>query len=723
MPDISLAHYETWDLRQPACDRPTRLYSLEPIGIGTRLTESLVSYLMRLAAAHCVSVGNLFHKEIEPVIGKKSQIGYVARSAMNGVGIVAADMVHALEHLTGQTELRYLTFIPWAEVFPRNFLLRRKKAWCPQCFTGWQETGVFHEPLLWSVDVVMVCPTHACALEVVCPHCRKEQPAIGHAARPAFCARCYQWLGCMSETPAGEDQERLTKELSGQLWIATAVDELITASPKVNLPRTIIADFVMSCLNQLVGGDVVRFAHMLQIYPATVDAWIQGRSRPHLSTLLSIGSLAGVTLLDFLNGKTVINTDQLLKPDPVPRRQTKRQNFARVNVDQLRRMLQSALRTSPPTSLNAVIKQTGYSTKSVYQHCPHLCQAIATRFQEYKKSQAILRQEQGLREIQVVATELHKQGIYPATHKVRDLMMYPSCLNTQEGVAKLNQMQQELGWTKTEKSFKSDGLLVKERTTERNPIPVLTKYTLAGAGTIGQVAVASVLRLVCPKTGSKGTGFVHKNGWVLTDHQVIEGYAANEIIGYTASGYRVMFDQVIGETAIGLAALKPKQPLSGGLKLDLTQPPDVGSALITWGFPLGYNGPFPLLSVGYLAGFHESTLDQSPRLVVNGAFNPGNSGGPLFRVNDDQVIGIVVGKPPSMAQFHHDAIRTLASSLLGVASAPTLPDELSKRFVESQIVSELLAYFHDLTQLMIGEAISSRLVRDFLESIGLENND
>lgn len=127
--------------------------------------------------------------------------------------------------------------------------------------------------------------------------------------------------------------------------------------------------------------------------------------------------------------------------------------------------------------------------------------------------------------------------------------------------------------------------------------------------------------------------------------------------------------------------------------------------------------------MGYLAGFHESTLDQSPRLVVNGAFNPGNSGGPLFRVNDDQVIGIVVGKPPSMAQFHHDAIRTLASSLLGVASAPTLPDELSKRFVESQIVSELLAYFHDLTQLMIGEAISSRLVRDFLESIGLENND
>jgi len=49
-----------------------------------------------------------------------------------------------------------------------------------------------------------------------------------------------------------------------------------------------------------------------------------------------------------------------------------------------------------------------------------------------------------------------------------------------------------------------------------------------------------------------------------------------------------------------------------------------GDPVTTWGFPLIYNGPAPLLSVGYLSGFE--AVQQGDKvvkhLVANGAFNP-----------------------------------------------------------------------------------------------------
>src|SRR3982074_3360598 len=61
--------FEVW---APALEAPpprSRLYSLEPIGIGTPEVESLSSYLNRLAQAHCVTVSALIAHELLPHIG------------------------------------------------------------------------------------------------------------------------------------------------------------------------------------------------------------------------------------------------------------------------------------------------------------------------------------------------------------------------------------------------------------------------------------------------------------------------------------------------------------------------------------------------------------------------------------------------------------------------------------------------------------------------------
>ncbi|MEL6578900.1 MAG: hypothetical protein AAFQ14_04045 [Cyanobacteria bacterium J06621_12] len=46
----------------------SRLYFLEPIEIGTPFTESLSSYLTRLAQEHCLPLKKLIMGEITPVI-------------------------------------------------------------------------------------------------------------------------------------------------------------------------------------------------------------------------------------------------------------------------------------------------------------------------------------------------------------------------------------------------------------------------------------------------------------------------------------------------------------------------------------------------------------------------------------------------------------------------------------------------------------------------------
>ena len=62
--------YKAWDSGALDVPRPTHLYHLPPIGLGTPMVESLTGYIVRLAEAHCVSAGVLYWKEIRALAGK-----------------------------------------------------------------------------------------------------------------------------------------------------------------------------------------------------------------------------------------------------------------------------------------------------------------------------------------------------------------------------------------------------------------------------------------------------------------------------------------------------------------------------------------------------------------------------------------------------------------------------------------------------------------------------
>lgn len=55
---------ETCDISPPQTRAHTRLFPLEPIGIGTPLVEGLASYLAALAFEHSITTRNLIRHEL-----------------------------------------------------------------------------------------------------------------------------------------------------------------------------------------------------------------------------------------------------------------------------------------------------------------------------------------------------------------------------------------------------------------------------------------------------------------------------------------------------------------------------------------------------------------------------------------------------------------------------------------------------------------------------------
>jgi len=254
-----------------------------------------------------------------------------------------------------------------------------------------------------------------------------------------------------------------------------------------------------------------------------------------------------------------------------------------------------------------------------------------------------------------------------------------------------------------------------------NSVPISTQWLLDAVGEVGRTVIDSVYLIVCPKTDRKGTGFLMKSGYLVTNWHVIRDCNAAEVLALSSDRKEIFFQNVLSDENRDLAILEPTRNLGKGLEA-VNQNVGVGTKVSTWGHPLGYSGPAPILSVGYLAGFRDRRKDERSqvvkRYVINAAFNPGNSGGPLFVSGDNKVVGVVVAKHAPITPFLTSAIEALSKNPSGVVFSTTDQKGNTKQFVESQVVAMVLNYFRDMTQVVIGEVIVGSELIAFLK----ENN-
>jgi S1-C subfamily serine protease len=266
-----------------------------------------------------------------------------------------------------------------------------------------------------------------------------------------------------------------------------------------------------------------------------------------------------------------------------------------------------------------------------------------------------------------------------------------------------------------------------EKTTQTQGVPVATQWVLSGARNDAQKsAIKSVLLIVCRKDGKKGTGFaLAQGGLIVTNSHVVGSCAAQELVAASSLGRQIVFSGFIRDTNRDLALLCPTTPVVDGLQLAADGNPQIETEIETWGYPLSYQNFAPILSRGYVAGYWERTYKQDDgrpghavkHLIINGAFNPGNSGGPLIDRSTGKVIGIVVEKWGLYSPMAETVINGLPKSGLQTNGGFQHRDEHGNVTSVSNeaAISMVLKEFYDASQVMIGEAISASELSAFLK--------
>jgi S1-C subfamily serine protease len=253
----------------------------------------------------------------------------------------------------------------------------------------------------------------------------------------------------------------------------------------------------------------------------------------------------------------------------------------------------------------------------------------------------------------------------------------------------------------------------------QNTIQVSAPVTTDLAGKTATQALASVFRIIDTQTGMGGSGFLHSSGRVITAAHVVASGDTNRLKIILSTGEVVDVCEAKLNHEWDLALLKPSKKIGCPcLPITKTTEIPVGAQVATWGFPMGYSGLIPLLTVGYVSGVDLITATSGqrvPRFVINAAFNSGNSGGPLISLDDGSVIGVVSSKLAPVPPYIISALEALKNQQSGFAFTARTSDGKEKTLTEGQVIAEVLTYLRSQTQLVIGYAVSTAHLLEFLK--------
>ncbi len=175
----------------------TQLYPLVPMGRDSALSESVPSYLHRLAVAHGgLSALGLYAQVILPVVGNRgpqnatpiqgrrvSTLLYPTSTSRIAVKVLAG--------LTGQGDLSFLIAEKLSRLTRIARVMRPTWAWCPLCMDQWRANGLpLYFPLLWNVTAYSICVTHSVRLLSACPNCGFKAFLFATKNWSVFCRRC-----------------------------------------------------------------------------------------------------------------------------------------------------------------------------------------------------------------------------------------------------------------------------------------------------------------------------------------------------------------------------------------------------------------------------------------------------------------------------------------------------------------------------------------------------
>lgn len=516
----TLKLYPSWNVQKAPIPPRSHLYHLEPIGVGTPYVESLTGYVQRLAQEHCVTPRKLILALVAPLIDtvtklSDSPIESISkvlgtdrdRTAMNGTGLMATNLVRAMCALTQRSDLHFLTLQPWAQVFSRRRLLRHERAWCPLCYQEWRDKEkTIYEPLVWYIDAVKICSIHHQRLLCECPQCHQQQLVLSGDSRPGYCNKCGQWLGSQRHKTIFNQEV----ELTWQLYVVNNLGELLAAAPSLQSVPTpsVISYKISTYIHQVFQSNKAAFSRLVGINEATIGSWCNDEVVPQIDKLLVFSHFLGIQLLDFFTDDVLVSNsninDREPKPSPVAntknsykrldseRKQilnivlqevlneypppsledlafrlryrplvlqyhfpelcqtikVRHSNYKKVSQKQkIQPVLEAALQELPPPSLLEITRRLGYKNNSyLYRYFPELSRAISKRYREHHHNSAEEKRECICQEIKNIVLLLHLQGYKPTRSRVASLLTHPGVMLNPRVRSYLHSCQRSLGY-------------------------------------------------------------------------------------------------------------------------------------------------------------------------------------------------------------------------------------------------------------------------------------
>jgi len=256
-----------------------------------------------------------------------------------------------------------------------------------------------------------------------------------------------------------------------------------------------------------------------------------------------------------------------------------------------------------------------------------------------------------------------------------------------------------------------------ETSSDTSSIPTATQWLYDAIAPGAKGTVDSVVRIWCKKTNAVGSGFILDTGYVISNNHVVQGCTPDDLEVVTSLAKEIPMGGLWFDENRDLAAIKPKVAVKGTFRIEPARKVVVGTQLCAWGYPFAQPGPAPLLTVAFLSGFYEYQAEAKvsvKRLVLNGAVNPGNSGGPVISP-EGTIVGVVVAKRTlALPMGLESALKALGDNKYGMQFNGT-ENGKTVAYSESQLTAALLDYYRQVSQVFIGEAIAASELTGFLD--------
>ncbi|WP_108671562.1 TniQ family protein [Peribacillus acanthi] len=479
-------NYVDFDLDEINVPPRSKLYNLEPIGMGTPYVESLTSYISRLAECHSMNLTTLVCKTFIPFIKTESRKNSFMNGSIgpktkyiNGNSSISLEYVSALEELTTRNDLIFLTMNSWSGLFSNNVIGESRK-WCPNCLDEAKNNGSeIYEPLIWYIKGINICDKHQVLLEDSCLICGKKLNFLHANFIVGHCQYCLNWLGYKSQTTNVDN-------LKYQQFLLDTFKTLIAKGQNLNTNPTKqrIGYILKKIMDVNNFRSINEFGNFLGLHPTLMQQWISNKSKPSIDCIfkiynqinLSIYELIANSLKDDLNleikdiKKTVINRKRVFNLNEMEKefREEIKNNYYKslkklceaksfnimtakkyfpelceeINKNNLKnkkelekqkkeaikRNLLVALDMEPPVSLYQFSKDFGISEAIAKYYCPELSKKLIDQRRSYVKKLNTNKSENIKKELKEVILDLHKNGIYPSDKALRKKLSNPNYL-------------------------------------------------------------------------------------------------------------------------------------------------------------------------------------------------------------------------------------------------------------------------------------------------------